>query len=143
MEEIDLKELYNYFKSKLPILIIIIFGFCLVGSIYSLFFQTPLFSSYTTIVLSTNENAQTITQNDVNLNRNLVDTYAQIIKSRRVLDKVIDNLQLDINYNTLYKKIDVTSVNNTEIIKVIVSDEDMYKSRDIAVETANVFKYDN
>ena len=139
MEEIDLKELYDYFKSKLPILVIIIFGFCLLGSIYSLIFQKPLYSSYTTIVLSTNENSQTITQNDVNLNKNLVDTYAEIIKSRRVLDKVIDNLGLDISYNTLYKKINVTSVNNTEIIKVIVSDEDTNLARDIASETADVF----
>ena len=114
MEEIDLKELFSFIKDKLGLLITITSVICLIGCIYGLFIQTPLYQSDTTVILSSSET--TLTQNDLNMNKNLVDTYAEIVKSRRVLEQVIDELNLEITYNQLHSKILVSSVNNTEII---------------------------
>ena len=138
MEEIDLKELFDYFKGKVGLFVTITVGICLLGCIYGLFIQKPLYKSYTTVILGSNN--QTITQNDVTLNKNLVDTYAEIVKSRRVLDQVIDELNLDIAYEKLSSKVSVNSVNNTEMIKISVSDEDSIKAKNIANVTANYFK---
>lgn len=137
MEEIDLKELFVFLKSKLGLLIIITAGVCLLGCIYGLFIQKPMYESYTTVILSSSES--TITQSDITLNKNLVDTYAEIVKSRRVLDQVSDELNLDLTYEQLYNKISVTAVNNTEIIKISVNDEDAIKAKNIANITANHF----
>lgn len=141
MEEFDLKELFDFVKNKLSLLIIITVLVCLIGCIYGLFLQKPLYQSYTTVILGTNESSTTssITQNDVTLNKNLVDTYAQIVKSRRVLDQVIDKLDLDVSYETLSKQISVTALNNTEIIKISVSDEDGIMAKNIANVTADYF----
>ena len=141
MEEIDLKELFEFMKSKIFTLIIITVAVCLVGSIYGLFIQKPMYSSYTTVILGSNESSgnSTITQNDLTLAKNLVDTYAQIVKSRRVLDQVIDELKLDIDYEELSEKVTVTALNNTEIIKISVSDRDAIKAKNIANVTANYF----
>lgn len=138
MEEIDLKELFDYFKGKIGLFVTITVGICLLGCIYGLFIQKPLYKSYTTVILGSNN--QTITQNDVTLNKNLVDTYAEIVKSRRVLDQVINELNLDIAYEKLSSKVSVNSVNNTEMIKISVSDEDSIKAKNIANVTANYFK---
>lgn len=137
MEEIDLKELFEFFKSKLSLFIVIVVGVCLVGSIYGLIIQKPMYSSYTTVILGSTET--TITQNDVTLNKNLVNTYAEIVKSRRVLDQVIDELSLDINYDELVGMISVTAVNNTEIIKITINDSDAIVAKNIANITATVF----
>lgn len=137
MEEIDLKELFEFFKSKLSLFIVIVVGVCLVGSIYGLIIQKPMYSSYTTVILGSTET--TITQNDVTLNKNLVNTYAEIVKSRRVLDQVIDELSLDINYDELVGMISVTAVNNTEIIKITINDSDAIVAKNIANVTATVF----
>lgn len=51
MEEIDLKELFIYIKNKIGLLIIITFGITLIGSLYGLLIQKPMFNSYTTVVL--------------------------------------------------------------------------------------------
>ena len=51
MEEIDLKELFDFIKNKLGLLIVITVGICLLGCIYSLFIQKPMYKSYTTIFL--------------------------------------------------------------------------------------------
>lgn len=137
MEEIDLKELFTFVKSKIGLLIIITAGICLIGCVYGLFMQKPMYSSYTTVILSSNEG--TINQSDITLNKNLVDTYAEIVKSRRVLEQVIDELDLDLKYEQLKSKISVLAVNGTEIIKISVNDQDAKKAKNIANVTANHF----
>ncbi len=142
MEEIDLKELFEYVKNKLGLIIVITVGICLLGCIYGLVFQKPMYKSYTTVILGSNatNSSQTITQTDITINRNLVDTYAQIVTSRRVLDQVINELNLDISYESLKSKISVSAVNNTEIIKINAEDNDAIKAKNIANITANYFK---
>lgn len=141
MEEIDLKELFDFIKKKLGLLITITVGICLLGCVYGLFIQKPMYKSYTTIILGGNEttSSQTITQSDITLNKNLVDTYAEIVKSRRVLEQVIDELNLEETYEKLSNKISVSAVNNTEIIKITVNDSDPIKAKNIANITANFF----
>ena len=73
------------------------------------------------------------------MNKNLVNTYAEIVKSRRVLDQVIEDLNLDLTYNQIHSKISVSAVNNTEIIRITVSDKDAIKAKNIANTTAEHF----
>ncbi len=141
MEEIDLKELFEFIKKKIGLLITITVVICLLGCIYGLFIQKPMYKSYTTIILGGNETttSQTITQSDITLNKNLVDTYAEIVKSRRVLEQVISELDLEETYEELSNKISVSSVNNTEIIKITVADSNPIEAKNVANVTANFF----
>ena len=141
MEEIDLKELFEFIKKKIGLLITITVVICLLGCIYGLFIQKPMYQSYTTIILGGNETtaSQTITQSDITLNKNLVDTYAEIVKSRRVLEQVIAELDLEETYEELSNKISVSSVNNTEIIKITVADSNPIEAKNVANVTANFF----
>ena len=141
MEEIDLKELFEFIKKKIGLLITITVVICLLGCIYGLFIQKPMYKSYTTIILGGNETtaSQTITQSDITLNKNLVDTYAEIVKSRRVLEQVIAELDLEETYEELSNKISVSSVNNTEIIKITVADSNPIEAKNVANVTANCF----
>ena len=142
MEEINLKDLFNYFINKLFI-IIICFVLLIVGSgVYSMFLKTPMYNSYTTIVLTRTEDTKSsdgITQNDITLNQKLVATYREIIKSRRVLGQVIDNLKLDINYEELAKQVSVTNQQDTELLKISVKSDDKELAASIADEIAKVF----
>lgn len=137
MEEIDIMELLSFIKDKIGMVISITAVVCILGCIYGLFLQTPMFRSYTTVILNSNEN--TITQTDITLNKNLVDTYTEVVKSRKVLVRVIDELDLDLTYEQLASKITVTDVNDTQIIKISVTDKDSNKAKDIANSTAKYF----
>lgn len=139
MEEIDLKELFSYFWNK-KLIIIILTVLALGGGIfYSMKIQKPMYKSYTTILLTKEESNTTITSNDISLNRNLVDTYREIIKSRNVLGKVITNLNLDCTIDELMRKVTVENINDTEIIKISVADYQEWNSMKIADEIAKVF----
>ncbi len=139
MEEIDLKELLSYFWNKKFIIIVFVIIALIGGFIYSNNVQKPLYKSYTTILLTKEEGSTTITSNDISLNRNLVDTYREIIKSRNVLGKVITNLNLDYTVDDLMKRVTVENINDTEIIKISVVDTNEWKSMTIADEIAKVF----
>lgn len=139
MEEINLKDLFNYFLSKKGIIIVIALLAVVVGGVYSGYFKTPMYKSYTTMLLTKESDSTTITNNDINLNKNLVDTYSEIIKSRRVVGKVINNLHLNYSIESLQKKINVSSINSTEIIKITVESEDANEAMRIANEIADVF----
>ena len=139
MEELDLKDMFNYFLTKKFYIIIITLLALLLGIVYSEFIQQPLYKSYTTILLTKESDSSTITSNDITLNRNLVNTYREIIKSRNVVSKVINNLNLDYTVDQLNGKISVSSINDTEIIKITVVDADRVLAMNIANETANVF----
>lgn len=140
--EIDVKELLKFFISKIKIIILCTFIFAIIGIIYVNFIIVPMYHSSTTLILVSNDNSKnsTMLQSEVTLNKNLVATYSEIVKSRTVLTKVIDELHLDTDVANLSNQITVTSVENTEIIKIEVSDESAEKAQKIAKTTAEVFK---
>ncbi len=135
MEEINLKELINYFKSKIGLIILILFCVITVGNSFTILTRVPMYQSTTKIVLVSENNNST----EVALNRNLVGTYSEIIKSRTVLSNVINNLGIDEKVSELSKNITVTSVTNTEVIIITVANDNSEDAKLIADETAEVF----
>ena len=51
METIDLKELFEYYKSKFGIVILFVALVGILGCLYGLFIQKPMYKSSTSIVL--------------------------------------------------------------------------------------------
>lgn len=137
MEEIDLKELFDYLIGKKYIVAIIFLTVLLIGVSYTAIFKTPMYKSSTTILL-TAEN-KTITSSDIILNQNLIETYREIITSRKIINKVINNLNLDYTIEQLQNNITVSNVKDTEIIKITVTSQDNIEAKNIADEIAEVF----
>lgn len=138
METIDIKEMLDYFKGKISTIILITAVVGIIGCVYGLFIQVPVYKSSAKIVLISDSSE--MTYNEVSLNKNLVGTYTEIIKSKRVLNQVIDNLGLDYSYSKLYGSVEVSSVTNTEVIIITVTDTDKTLAKDITNEIAKAFE---
>lgn len=143
MEEINIKDLLNYFISKLWLILLIMILVLTLGYVYLFVYKVPKYESYTTLVLTrisqdSNSNSA-ITSNDLSLNQKLVSTYREIIKSKLVLEEVIDELDLDYDFPELYDQVVVTSVQDTEIIKISVSSRDSEEASSIANAIAEKF----
>ncbi|MFR3183475.1 MAG: YveK family protein, partial [Clostridia bacterium] len=117
-----------------------------IGTIYTIGFVTPMYTSSTTLVLAasdktteTNKQAGTITTTDVTLNSKLVATYSELVKSKNVLRQVISNLGIKVNEEDLRNNITVSSVKETELIEITVSNENASYAAKIANEIAKVF----
>ena len=141
MEEINLKEFWDYYKRYLAFVIIMIA--LAIGAMvsYDLFLKKPMYSTSTTILLvqADEKSGSSIEQNDIALNQKLVSTYSQIIKSRLVVGQVIDNLDLKYTYNELSGQISVKAVDDTEILKITVTDAEAEQAMRIANELSSVF----
>ena len=144
MEELDLKELLQIFWEKKTQIILIIAIFTVIGVIYSLGFVTPKYQASTTLLLATNSSSdktgtESITTTDVTLNSKLVSTYSKLVESNKIVRKVISNLSLKMDEETLKKSISVTAVEDAEMIQIAVKNEDPVLATKIANETAKVF----
>ena len=141
MEEIDLKEVLDYFKGKILWIILAVVLVMGIGNTYRALTRVPLYNSDTSIILVSNNtnNQSNANYNELQVNKNLVSTYSEIIKSRKVLEPVIENLFLDYSYNTLKSNVSVAAVGDTQLIKISVSDKDPYQAKTIADEIAEVF----
>ncbi len=73
------------------------------------------------------------------MNKSLVTTYGEIIKSKRVLNQVIEKLNLDLTYKELNSMVSVGEITDTSIISIKVTDKDNELACEIANEIADVF----
>ena len=140
MEEIDLRDLFDYFKGKISWIIIIVALIVAIGNLYSLFIKVPMYKSSTSLVFTVESGDNSgYTSSELQLNRNMVGTYSEIVKSKKVVNTVISNL--DLNYSTSYVQsiVTVSSVSNAELIRISVVDPDNKLAAKIADELAYVF----
>ena len=143
-EEIDLLELVGILlKRKWWIIASGLLGGIL-AVVLTMTMVTPVYQSQTTLMVngaksSISDIASGFDLGSLNLSQKLVVTYSEIVKSRIVLESVIERLELDMDYSDLLKKISASPVNSTEILKISVTDTDPLLAADIANEVVYVF----
>ena len=130
--EIDLLELFYVLLGQ-AWLIISIGLFCALSCFaISKFIIPPTYKSTTKIyILNKNENTS-VTYSDVQIGTQLTKDYAELINSRYVLEAVIQELSLSIDYKELTKKIDVSTPTDTRIVAITVEDRDPVMAMNIA-----------
>ena len=139
MEEINLKELGAYFLSHITVILSVVAVIFIVGCIYSVAIKKPMYHGTTSIVLVNQSSGNTITNSDIQVNRNLLETYTQIIKSRNIRSDVISQLGLSYSESALARNLSVSAISDTDIIKISVSDQDNKLAAQIANKIAEVF----
>ena len=144
-ETIELRELLDIIIKRKWLIVIALILSMTIGSIYSIFFVTPMYKSNTTLMVNSSKgiNAGDIAASfdigSISTSQKLVVTYGEIVKSRIVLEQVIDKLNLDMSYSKLLSRVNSAPVNSTEILKIEVQDEDPEKAAKIANTISDVF----
>lgn len=130
--EIDLQELFLVILNKFLVIFLtgVILG--LVGFILSKFVLTPQYESITKIYVLSKQNETNITYSDLQMGSQLTKDYKELIISRPVLENVIVEQGLELEYAQLKNKIDVTIPNDTRIITITVTDASPYEAMNIA-----------
>lgn len=140
MEEIDISEVLLYFKSKVALIIGIILLIVILGNLYAMFLRVPVYKSSSTIVIASNDTNSANMQADITVNQKLVGTYKEIVKSRSVVEQVINDLDLKYSYEELSSNILVEAVQNTEVLKISVLDKNAELAPKITSMLSEVFK---
>lgn len=105
--EIDLKEVFMVLMAKLPLMIAV--GLCtaMLMFLYSGFVAKPTYESSTKIYILNKQDNTNVTFSDIQMGTQLTKDYAELIKSRFVLESVIEQLGLPMSYEGLNASVSV------------------------------------
>ena len=135
--EIDLVELFYAIVSRWSVILLTTVGLATLAYCYGRFMVTPIYSSNSALYVLSKSTSIT-SMADIQVGANLTNDYMVVIKGRPVLEQVIENLGLDMNYDRLKNKVSVKNETNTRILTISVSDPDIKMAKVIADEIANV-----
>ena len=133
-EELELREIFQIIRKRWKLLFFVPLLAVLIGGLYTNYFVEPTYKSSTTLmVLHSGEprdpeglGPQFRSSADIRLSRDLVKTYGEIVKSRRVAERAIlaADPSIGMTHQELMRKIEVGLVSDTELIHITVSDTD-------------------
>ena len=140
-EDIDIKRILEIILSKKLLIVLILLFSILFGYVYSYYYKKPEYKSSVTILLVADENKtnKELTQTDLNINNGLISTYSSIAKSTNVVQKTIENLELNMSASSLQKKVEAKQIDSTQFLKISVTNANPELAKNIANELANVF----
>ena len=90
-----------------------------------MFLITPKYRAEATMIVNTRQDqTATVTNDQITSAQKLVDTYSIIIRSRRVIDPIMEKLNIEADYESFVKNIIVESVNDTQVMSIQVENKD-------------------
>ena len=124
--EIDLTEIFFVLLKKIWLILLVGILLAAGAGFYTKKYITPQYQS-TSMLYVLGKSTSITSLADIQLGTQLTSDYVIMIKSRSVVNEVIENMNLDLTYEQMVKKIAVT-------------DPDPFMARDIATEFVNVSK---
>ena len=135
--EIDLLELFREFWRHIIAILLCIIVFGGAAGAFSKFVVIPQYSSTAMMYILSKETTLTSLA-DLQIGAQLTNDYQIIVKSRPVLQTVIDQLNLDITYEQFSGRITINNPSNTRILTITTEDADPRLAKDIVDSIARV-----
>ena len=141
-DTLDLREIFYMLLKHIKLITALTLLSVLISAGVSFFLLTPEYETFTTLMLG--KPVEELTTSQINnqgilTNQQLIGTYAEIAKSKVVVNKVVSDLGNTMSASELKSKVSVTLLNNTAVIKVAVRDTDPERAAQIANEMAKTF----
>ena len=140
--EIELRDIINILRKWLLMILVVTALAGIVAALVSVYVLDEIYEATAVMIISSSKDitdVSVITYNEYNLNIKLVNTYRELAKTDRVLDQVIESLDLNMTPVQLMAKISVSSAADTEIIRFSVEDTDPVLARNIVNNLAQIF----
>lgn len=141
-ETIDLSKLLLILKKNMKYLIILPIVFLALSMVITFVFMTPKYSSSTQVLVNQKELDNQMMAQQVQSNLQLVNTYSEIIKSPRILDKVSKNLKGKYSSKEISGMLTVSNQAESQILNIAVENESREAASKVANEIAKVFSKD-
>lgn len=140
MTDIYLRDLFRLVLRKWWIIFICVAVLSAASYIWTNYFVVPTYTASTTLYVGKNPNRFGIQSDDLYLGMDLINDYREIAKSRSVVNKVIEELGLDIKTEDMAKKIKVNQPEMTRVIEISATDPDPQMAMNITDTMAEVFR---
>ncbi len=136
--EIDLLDLGIRMLDKIHYFIVAFLAGAVLLNAYAYFMVVPTYESTARIYVVSSASDSVVDLSDLNIGTSLTADYEVLVLSYPVLDQVIDEMKLDMDYEDLKEKIQLENPSNTRILNLTVTDSNPKQARDIANKVAEV-----
>lgn len=136
--QINLEKFLFVIKRRMVWIIIIALAAGLAAGIVTKLLVKPEYVSYATFyVQSSEQQTNSITQQQIQAAKSLVDTYIVFLRGNDFLEDVAKTAGVDYSYSQIRARMTASAVNSTEVFKVSISDNDPKTAYMIATVLSN------
>ncbi|MCK2016891.1 YveK family protein [Peribacillus frigoritolerans] len=139
-ETISIKDIFKTLKKRWKLIMLLTLIAALISGSISYFLLTPVYQSSTQILVNQKQSENQLDSTQIRSNIDMINTYSVIIKSPAILEKVIDELELDQSADQLSQKITINSQENSQVFSLTVQDNNPAKAVEIANTVSSIFQ---
>lgn len=142
MEEqvISISEIIDAVKKRWKIIVLTTVLATVVSGIFSFFIISPTYEASTKIFIG-KEGAESEGYNssDVSMYQNLIKTYSELIKTKDLVNKAINNSEYDLSVNSVLNGITVNTLTGTQILQISYQSKSPSIAKNILESITNEF----
>ena len=136
--EIDLLDLAYMLLDHWHYLLVCLLAGALVFNIYAFFGIAPTYQSTSKLYVVSASDDSVVNLSDLNLGTSLTADYEELMLSYPVLNRVIDKLKLDMDYEELRGLYTLNNPTDTRVLQITATTTDPQLSMDLAEAMAEV-----
>ena len=134
--EIDLLDLFYYYRSKIIWIIAAFIIGALIAGLATQFLITPKYTATSTMYMVSSSSGSVVDLTDLNIGESISNDYIELIKTRPIINSVIESEDLDYTYEEMLAMLNLSVVADTRIIKIAVTSPDPEEAMVIANDLA-------
>lgn len=142
MEEqvISLSEIFEALKKRWIMIVAITLAATLISGLVSFFVIDPVYEASTKLFIGKEESDDTAyNSSDINMYQQLLQTYAQAIKTKDLASRAIDSLSYDLEPSTVISNLTVNPITSTQILEIKYKSKDPQEAKDVLKNVADEF----
>ncbi|WHY55232.1 YveK family protein [Peribacillus simplex] len=139
-ETISITDIFKTLKKRWKLIMLLTLIAALISGTISYFLLTPVYQSSTQILVNQKQSENQLDSTQIRSNIDMINTYSVIIKSPAILDKVIDELELNQSVDQLSQKITINSQENSQVFSLTVQDSNPSQAVEIANTISETFQ---
>lgn len=136
---LDLPKILQMIRKNTKLLIILPIICLLISAIVTFFFLDSKYQASTQVLVNQKESDSQMMAQEVQSNIQLVNTYSEIVKSPRIIDKVSKELERAYSTKELSNMLTVTNQAQSQLLNINVESENSSDSEKVANTVAHVF----
>ena len=135
--EIDLLELFGYFMSKIWWIVCAFIIGALIAGLITAFVITPKYTATAKMYMVNSSSQSVVDLTDLNIGQSLSGDYVELLKTRPIVEGVIQEQNLQYSYKELVDMMGLSVVNETRIIQIDIRSPDPREAMEIANSLAD------
>ncbi|MBP3961819.1 YveK family protein [Paenibacillus lignilyticus] len=141
----ELQRYWSIVRKKLWLIALMVIVSCTLVGYYTSHFVKPQYEASTKLIVGQSKeadpNKSIIDVGSINSNILLIKTYKEIIRTPRVMEKVVkEHPELGVSAGELASKVSVSSINETQVMTITVRDTSSERAANIANAMSEVFR---